>query len=305
MELRHLRYFVAVAECKSFNTAAKRLFISQPPLSRQIKQLEEEMGIELINRSQRPLQLTEAGEFVYEHAVQILAKADNLKSMTARMANFDKTISIGFVSSILSGFLPKVIGSFRAHYPNVQVKLHELNSFEQTEALKEGVIDVGYGRLRLEDTSVRRILLRKEKIVAAVPSSHHLANNPKRKLALSELVNEPLLLYPRKPRPSFMDQILELFEQRQFTPKFYKEVRELQVVLGLVAAGEGVALVPETVNHVRSTEIQYMSFVDEQITSPVMMNVRHFDKSELLTTLLDVTYENYDKYGFIYQRQYI
>lgn len=305
MELRHLRYFVAVAECKSFNAAAKRLFISQPPLSRQIKQLEDEIGIELINRNQRPLQLTEAGEFFYEHAVQILSKADNLKNMTLRMASFDDTISIGFVSSILSGFLPRIIASFRETHPNVKVKLHDLNSFEQTEALKEGRIDVGYGRLRLEDTSVRRIVLREEKLVAAIPITHHLANNPDRKLELLELVNEDLLLYPRRPRPSFLDQVLELFEQRNIHPKSYQEVRELQVVLGLVAAGEGISIVPETVSHVRSNEIVYMSFSDEEITSPIIMNIRNFDKSDLLSTLLKVTYENYDKFGFSYKKQYL
>lgn len=303
MELRHLRYFVAVAECKSFNAAAKELFISQPPLSRQIKQLEDEMGTELIDRTQRPLQLTEAGEFFYEHAVQILSKADNLKAMTLRMANFDRTISIGFVSSILSGFLPRIIAAFREHHPNVRVKLHDLNSFEQTKALKEGVIDVGYGRLRLEDTSVRRIVLREERLVAAIPVGHFLASNSNRKLELLDLVNEELLLYPRIPRPSFMDQVIELFEQRNIYPQSFREVRELQVALGLVAAGEGIAIVPETVSHVRSSDIAYMPFSDEDITSPIIMNIRNFDKSELLSTLLEVTYENYDKFGFSYKKQ--
>lgn len=303
MELRHLRYFVAVAECKSFNAAAKKLFISQPPLSRQIKQLEDEMGTELIDRTQRPLQLTEAGEFFYEHAVQILSKTDNLKAMTLRMANFDRTISIGFVSSILSGFLPRIIASFREHHPNVRVKLHDLNSFEQTKALKEGMIDVGYGRLRLEDTSVRRIVLREERLVAAIPVGHFLASNNNRKLELLDLVNEELLLYPRRPRPSFMDQVIELFEQRNIYPQSFREVRELQVALGLVAAGEGIAIVPETVSHVRSSDIAYMPFSDEDITSPIIMNIRNFDKSELLSTLLEVTYENYDKFGFSYKKQ--
>lgn len=303
MELRHLRYFVAVAECKSFNAAAKKLFISQPPLSRQIKQLEDEMGTELIDRTQRPLQLTEAGEFFYEHAVQILSKTDNLKAMTLRMANFDRTISIGFVSSILSGFLPRIIASFREHHPNVRVKLHDLNSFEQTKALKEGMIDVGYGRLRLEDTSVRRIVLREERLVAAIPVGHFLASNNNRKLELLDLVNEELLLYPRRPRPSFMDQVIELFEQRNIYPQSFREVRELQVALDLVAAGEGIAIVPETVSHVRSSDIAYMPFSDEDITSPIIMNIRNFDKSELLSTLLEVTYENYDKFGFSYKKQ--
>ena len=120
MELRHLRYFVAVAEEKSFNKAAVRLYISQPPLSRQIKQLEEEIGVTLIDRENRPLKLTEAGEFFYDHAIQILKKSDDLRAMTIRKGNFDNTLSIGFVSSILYGILPKVIARFREVYPNVE-----------------------------------------------------------------------------------------------------------------------------------------------------------------------------------------
>ena len=145
MELRHLRYFVAVAEEKSFNKAATRLFISQPPLSRQIKQLEDEVGVTLIDRENRPLKLTEAGEFFYDHAIQILKKSDDLRAMTIRKCNFYNTLSIGFVSSILYGILPKVIAHFREVYPNIEIKLYELNSWQQTQGLIEGKIDVGFG----------------------------------------------------------------------------------------------------------------------------------------------------------------
>ena len=131
MELRHLRYFVAVAEEKSFNKAAERLFISQPPLSRQIKQLEEEIGVTLIDRDNRPLKLTEAGDFFYDHALQIIKKSDDLRAMTFRKGNFDNSLSIGFVSSILYGILPKVIARFREVYPNIEIKLYELKPHSQ------------------------------------------------------------------------------------------------------------------------------------------------------------------------------
>lgn len=305
MELRHLRYFVAVAEEKSFNKAANRLFISQPPLSRQIKQLEEEMGVQLIDRDHRPLKLTEAGEFFYEHAVQILTKADNLRTMIMRKGSFDSTLSIGFVSSILYGILPRIISRFRDVYPNIQVKLHELNSWQQTEALTSGKIDVGFGRLQFDDASIRRIVLRQEKLVVALPKTHHLLEETDGVVNLIDLVNENLLLYPKKPRPSFVDYVLDLFESRKLTPTHFTEVRELQVALGLVAAEEGVTIVPKTLEHLRSQEITYLPFADEFLTSPIIMNVRHFDKSELLKTLLDVTYEVYEEEGFEYQREQI
>ena len=284
MELRHLRYFVAVAEEKSFNKAAERLYISQPPLSRQIKQLEEEVGVMLIDRDNRPLKLTEAGEFFYDHAVQILAKSDKLKSMTMRKANFDNSISIGFVSSILYGILPKIIARFRACYPNIEIKLQELNSWEQTQALTEGKIDVGFGRMLFEDASIRRILLREESLVVAVPKDHDLAKEQSRVVSLMDLTNEKLILYPTGPRPSFIDYVLELFESRNLKANYFTEVRELHVALGLVAAGEGLTIVPKTLEHLRSQEVIYIPFENDLLTSPIIMSVRHFDKSELLKT---------------------
>ncbi|MGM8908986.1 LysR family transcriptional regulator [Psychrobacter sp. 1U1] len=305
MELRHLRYFVAVAEEKSFNKAAERLYISQPPLSRQIKQLEEEVGVMLIDRDNRPLKLTEAGEFFYDHAVQILAKSDKLKSMTMRKANFDNSISIGFVSSILYGILPKIIARFRACYPNIEIKLRELNSWEQTQALTEGKIDVGFGRMLFEDASIRRILLREESLVVAVPKDHDLAKEQSRVVSLMDLTNEKLILYPTGPRPSFIDYVLELFESRNLKANYFTEVRELHVALGLVAAGEGLTIVPKTLEHLRSQEVIYIPFENDLLTSPIIMSVRHFDKSELLKTLLEVTYQFYDIEGFDYKREKI
>ncbi|OLF38145.1 LysR family transcriptional regulator [Psychrobacter sp. Cmf 22.2] len=305
MELRHLRYFVAVAEEKSFNKAAERLFISQPPLSRQIKQLEEEIGVTLIDRENRPLKLTEAGEFFYDHAIQILTKSDNLRAMTMRKGNFDSSLSIGFVSSILYGILPRVIARFREIYPNINIKLYELNSWQQTQALTEGKIDVGFGRLLFEDASIRRLLLREESLVVAVPSGHRLAQEQQTGVRLMDLTNENLLLYPTAPRPSFIDYVLELFEARNLKANYFTEVRELHIALGLVAAGEGLTIVPKTLEHMRSQEVAYIPFEDGLLTSPIVMSVKHFDKSKLLKTLLAVTYQIYDEEGFDYKREEI
>ena len=300
MELRHLRYFVAVAEEKSFNKAAERLFISQPPLSRQIKQLEEEIEVLLIDRDNRPLKLTEAGQFFYEHAIQILAQSDNLRAMTTRKGSFNNSLSIGFVASILYGVLPKVIARFRKIYPNIEIKLYELNSWQQMQSLTEGKIDVGFGRLLFEDASTRRIVLRQESLVVAAPINNRIVQERRDSVNLIDLVNENLLLYPAAPRPSFIDYVLELFETRNLKVKYYTEVRELHIALGLVAAGEGITIVPKTLQHLRNQEISYIPFENNSLTSPVIMNIRHFDKSELLMTLLEVTYQIYDEEGFEY-----
>ncbi len=305
MELRHLRYFVAVVEEKSFNKAAERLYISQPPLSRQIKQLEEELGVVLIDRNQRPLKVTEAGSFFYDHALQILQKSDNLRAMTMRKGSFDGSLSIGFVASVLYGTLPKIISRFRQAYPTVQIKLHELNSWQQTQALTSGNIDVGFGRLLFEDASVRRILLREETLVVAAPMNHPIIQEGRASVQIADLINESLLLYPKTPRPSFIDYILGLFEANNLKPSCYSEVSELHVALGLVAAGEGMTIVPKSLQNLRGQEIGYLPLEQGLLTSPVIMNVRHFDKSELLKTLLEVTYQVYEEEGFVYKCEQI
>ena len=302
MELRHLRYFIAVAEEKNFSSAAERLYISQPPLSRQIKQLEKEMGVVLIDRNQRPLKLTEAGVFFYEHALQIVKNSDNLRTMTMRKGIFDGSISIGFVGSILYGTLPRVISRFSKVYPNIQVKLHELNSWQQTQALTSGKIDVGFGRLLFDDASVRRILLREESLVVAVPVDHILLKHCGT-VSISDLANENLLLYPKAPRPSFIDHILKLFSDRNIEPSSFSEVSELHVALGLVAAGLGITIVPKSLEYLREKEISYIPFEDRLLTSPVIMNVRHFDKSELLETLLSIIYQIYEEENVVHKRE--
>jgi DNA-binding transcriptional LysR family regulator len=169
MELRHLRYFVCVAREGSFTRAAEILHIAQPPLSRQMQQLEDELGFVLNERGTRPLHLSEAGRLFYEQAIQVLERFDEMRASVGRLheANRDR-FSIGFVGSTLYGKLPEVIRSYRAARPNVEITLLELTSFEQIAALKEGRIDVGFGRIPLDDPAVERQLLRNEKLIAAV-----------------------------------------------------------------------------------------------------------------------------------------
>ena len=296
MELRHLRYFVAVAEEKNFTRAAKRLYIAQPPLSRQIQQLEEELGVDLIEKGSRPLRLTEAGEFFQAHAAELLAKVSELKTMTQRVGKVERTLSIGFVASTLYGLLPEIVRRFRNRYTNVDVTLNELTTMEQIRALKEGLIDVGFGRVKAEDPNVRRIVLREERLIVALPIGHALAGSEET-LRLVDLQNENLIVYPKVPRPSFADQVLDLIRVHAITPRKVLEVRELQIAVGLVAAGEGVAVVPESVHGMKRKGVHYRPLADRQAVSPVMFSVRKLDKSEELQNMLAVIYEIYDEVG--------
>ncbi|WP_256258840.1 LysR family transcriptional regulator, partial [Burkholderia ubonensis] len=225
MELRHLRYFVAVAEERNFTRAAERLHIAQPPLSRQIQQLEELLGVPLFERNARPLKLTDAGRFFHSHAVQLLAQTAELESMTKRVGKIERSLSIGFVGSTLYGMLPKIIRRYRDEFPAVELSLQELSTMDQIKALKEGRIDVGFGRIRHEDPSVRRVVLREERMIVALPIGHAL-DGAKEVLSLHDLVNDTLIIFPKAPRPSYADQVLAAFHDRALKPRRIYETRE-------------------------------------------------------------------------------
>ncbi|WP_186083572.1 LysR family transcriptional regulator [Burkholderia gladioli] len=299
MELRHLRYFIAVAEERSFTRAAQRLHIAQPPLSRQIQQLEQILGVQLFERNSRPLKLTETGGFFYRHAVQLLAQTVELESMTRRVGKVERSLSVGFVGSTLYGMLPKVIRRYRQRYAEVELSLHEMSTMDQVKALKEGAIDVGFGRIRLNDPSIRRVVLREERMIAALPVGHRLCE-AKPLLSLHDLLNETLIIFPKAPRPSYADQVLTAFHDRALKPTRVLETRELQVALGLVAAGEGVSIVPRSVYGLKRDDVEYKDLDDAKLVSPIIMSMRMLEESEDLERMLRLIYELYDEEGMDY-----
>ena len=166
LELRQLRYFVAVARERNFTRAAEALRIAQPPLSRQIQQLEDELGVTLIERGSRPVRLTDGGRLLYEQAVQVLERVEETKAIARRLQELGRRrFSFGFVPSTLYGYLPEVIRRYRDARPGVELTLLELTSLEQIAALKEGRIDVGFGRIPFDDPLVERRLLRNERLI--------------------------------------------------------------------------------------------------------------------------------------------
>jgi DNA-binding transcriptional LysR family regulator len=281
MELRHLRYFAAVARERNFSRAAEQLHIAQPPLSRQIRQLEDELGAELIDRSARPLRLTPAGQFFHGQAVQVLERLAEVQAATARIARGSRAwFAIGFVPSTLYGPLPEVIRRFREAQPEVDVGLSELTTLEQVDALAAGRIDVGFGRLSFDDPRIEGEAVAEEPIVAALPASHRLAR--RKRVALAALAGEPLLLYPARPRPSYADQVLDLFRARGLAPAVALEANEMQTAIGLVVAGIGYALVPRSVQGLHREGVVYLPLTDAGASTPVIMNCRAGDASARL-----------------------
>lgn len=302
MELRHLRYFVAVAEERNFTRAAERLHMAQPPLSRQIQQLEEALSVRLFERNTRPLKLTETGKFFYSHAVQLLSQTADLESMTRRVGNIERSLSVGFVGSTLYGMLPKIIRRFRDENPTVELSLHEMSTTDQIRALKDGLLDVGFGRLRLEDASIRRVILREEKMIVALPAGHPLSL-AKPTLSLRDLIPETLIIFPKTPRPSYADQVLAAFHERALSPRRIYEVRELQIALGLVAAGEGVSVVPSSVYGLKRDDVSYKPLDDPSLVSPIIMSMRSLDESSDIKEMLALIYRLYDEAHIAYVPQ--
>ena len=300
MDSRQLRYFVAVARERNFTRAAEKLHIAQPPLSRQIQQLEEEFGVTLIDRGSRPLALTDAGRLLLEQAVQVIDRMDEIKAMLGRIREAKKLrFSIGFVPSTLYGYLPEVIRRYRKARPGVELTLLELTTVEQIGALKEGRIDVGFGRIAFDDPLIERALLRNEKLCAALPLGHALASRigP---IRLEELAGDPFVIYPRTPRPSYADQVLALLRERGITPPALHEVREVQTALGLVAADVGVCLVPSSVQRLRRDNVVYRPLDEAAAVSPIIMSTRKGDRSSEIDLLLKLIREIYRKQSIVF-----
>jgi len=295
LESRQLRYFAAVARERNFTRAAETLRIAQPPLSRQIQQLEDELGVALFDRGSRPLALTDAGRLLFEQAVQILDRMEEMKAMARRLVEAERTrFSIGFVASTLYEYLPEVIRRYRAARPGVELTLLELTTMEQIAALKEGRIDVGFGRIPFDDAAIERTLLRNEKLSAALPLAHALASRAGQ-LRLDELAGDALVVYPKAPRPSYADQVLALFRERGLKPPAVHEVRELQTALGLVAAETGVCLVPASVERLRRDNIAYRPLGEAGAVSPIIMSARKGDRSPEIALMLKLVKDIYRK----------
>ncbi|WP_413519001.1 LysR substrate-binding domain-containing protein [Psychrobacter glacincola] len=315
MDLKQLNAFIAVAELRSFSAAAQKTGLSQPSLSRLLKQLETDMGVMLIDRYHRPLHLTEAGSFFYDKISSILTEVDTVVSMTQRLSAPSSALNIGFVPSILYGLLPDVIARLKQSSPEIEVNLKDISSYQQMDALKSGDIDVGFGRFAHQDLWIQQILLRHERYVVALPKAHPLAHV--REQRLIDLANNRLILYHQTHLPISNDSthpqsaaaepitepLLYLFAQYGISPFMTTTVSDLQVALGLVAAGEGITLVPASLKTVRTEQISYQSLIHENVTSPIYLHTLQDFVHPKIPELLSAIYHVYEQRGITYRRQ--
>ena len=290
MELRHLRYFVTVAEELHFGRAAERLFIAQPPLSQQIQQLERELGVALFTRTSRRVQLTPAGVVFLAEAQQILARVELSMSEVQRAARGEVgALSIGFAASATYEFLPAVLHNFRERYPDTKLQLFELNAAEQAQALHDGVINIGFARPAITYAGWTVETVSEEPFMVAVPEGHPAAKEGS--ISVKSLAQEPFILFPPDPKPSYTDLVRAVCTQAGFVPQVAQEVREMQTALSLVAAGMGIVLVPASVQNVRRRGVVYLSLLESTLRTELTAVFRQDDPSPVLSVFLSVVRE--------------
>ncbi|NUR05722.1 MAG: LysR family transcriptional regulator [Nocardioidaceae bacterium] len=259
MELRHLRYFVAVADELSFTRAAQRLGIAQPPLSQQIARLERELGVQLLERSSRSVGLTQAGRALLDEARTLLARSEETRRIVSRVsAGESGALRVASVASGFSGPLVESLRVFRTTYPDVLPLVYEMEATPQLEALEHRTVDIAFLRSPGPYSGLDMWPLADETLVAAVPERHPaLTSSPTTPLPLSALASERFVLFPRASAPDAFDTIVGACRTAGFTPDVVYEAPNDHVLVSLVAAGLGVSLVPHSTSNLNVPGAHY------------------------------------------------
>ncbi|SDS26168.1 LysR substrate-binding domain-containing protein [Pseudomonas fuscovaginae UPB0736] len=290
MELRHLRYFIAVAEELHFGRAAEVLGISQPPLSQQIQALEQELGARLFERTNRRVELSEAGRLFLEEARLVLAQVDKAADV-ARRAQLGELgeLKIGFTSSApFNSTIPQVIFSFRQSFPAVHLNLQEMSSKMVADALMDESIEVGLMRPLALPDALHVVELMREPLVAVLSAEHPLASGSEAGLHLSELALEPFVFFPRSYGSGLYAQLMSLARQAGFSPHFAQEAGEAMTIIGLVAAGLGVSVLPASYQRIRIDGVVYRPLLDPEAVSSVWLVQRKDQKSPMARAFVEL-----------------
>lgn len=259
MELRQLRYFLAVAEELHFGRAAARMHITQPPMSQQIRRLEEELGVRLFDRSRRSVRLTRAGKTLLEEARKALAQAERVEDVARRLREGAiGQLTVGFVGSALYGPLPRMLRAFRSREPAVELSLRENVTPALVEDICDRRIDVAFVRPPVVETVIQSRVVASEPLLAAIPAGHPLCRH-KQPIPLSAFAEEAFVLFARQLGPGYLDAVLQACRRAGFTPVQTYQATQIHTIVGLVAAGLGVSLVPQSVANLHLSDIAYRS----------------------------------------------
>ena len=288
IDIRQLRYFIAVAEELHFGHAAKRLHMEQPPLSQQIQRLERTLGCLLFERKPR-VALTEAGKTLLGVARRTISQVAQGIELTRRVGLGETgTISIGFGASAILGPLPEILRTFRKKFPEVAMNLHELSPVEEVEAIREGHIDVGFVRERDSSNSLKYEIILKEAFGVLLPPNHML--NGRTFLSPESLSKEPFIHFSREISPILYDQIAEICRNAGFIPNVTQETRAWLTSISLVEAGLGVAIVPNSIGRLKLGGVSFVP-IDSQTQSTIALCYRRENVPPPITAFVQIARE--------------
>ena len=300
MEVRHLQYFVVVAEELHFGRAAARLQMTQPPLSQQILQLEEELGVRLLERSKRKVELTHAGRVFLEEAKKVLAQIQRAADMAQRADRGQSgRLAVGFVGSATYDILPEVIRDYMERFPDVDVVLNEMGTPLQITALMNHQIDVGIVRMPVSQEGLCFETVLRTPCVAAVSKEHPLS--AKTEISLADLAEQPFILLSRAIWPGFHDEVVGLCRQMGFSPSIRQEATEFQTILGLVAANIGISIVPQSAHNLHMRGVVYLNLKHPPIAE-MAMAWRACETSPMVREFLRVARQFPDEYPEKFRR---
>ncbi len=291
MNIRQLKYFIAAAEELNIGRAAARLNVSQPPVTRQIQQLEEELKAQLFLRTPRGVELTQAGEIFFAEARNIVGLLDQAGGRVRRAAQGEEgRLDVAIFGSAIIGFIPRIVLEFKRLYPNVHVALRAMDKIQQVEGLRSRAIDLGFNRLMNPEEGLMIEEIARERLVAAVSSEGPLAGLGRATLA--ELAREPLILFPASRAFGFVDVVKDLFRSQRLKPEVAQVVGDAFTGLALAAAGFGVCLAPESMKSVSLRGVVFLEIdLDPAPTVDLSCVYRAGDVSPVLRNFLEVARE--------------
>ncbi len=282
MELRHLRYFVAVADAGNFTRAATNLGISQPPLSQQIQRLEHEIGSSLLRRLTRSVELTPAGQVLYDEAIKILKMSDAaLEKARSVGRGLSGSLRIGFASSTaLNPQVFSLLHTFRDHYPMINLHPGELHMAALVNELLKGAIDLAFIRLpcaRSQEVEYR--IIDSEEMVVAIPVNHPLAAKSQLD-SLAELADATLIIFPREISPGLYDSVISACTGAGFTPPTVAQAPQTTSAISMVATGFGYTVVPASLNKIDQANVRYLPIRGAPLTAQVALAWRRHNLSK-------------------------
>ena len=296
MELHQLRCFVMVAEELHFGKAAKRLFMTQPPLSRQIQMLERSLGVTLLERSNKSVQLTVAGQHFLRDARHVLAYTEQAGTAARRLARGEAGhLHVGFTAVSGYSLIPGLLGHSAEQLPNVGFELHEMVSGAQTEALGASMIDVGFVRRAAPHLGFDSELIRSERLLVAMCNTHPLAQ--RKTVKMSELDRQPFIMYSPDEGRYFYDCIVGLFAMAGVAPQYQHYLGQTHSILGLVRAGLGIAIVPAAARELYLGNLHFCLIEDEQPLAEIYMVSRKDNDNPVLQPFLRMALDYFRSIG--------